>query len=103
MLTTLIFITSKSLPALLVARVLTGVTLGASVATATAYLADLDAKADGMPTRRSTIVATIVNVNGIAVGPLLASMLTNYAPNPLTLPYVVTLIALIATAFAVAL
>src|SRR5262245_5302504 len=103
MLAALIFITSKSLPALLVARVLTGVTLGASVATATAYLADLDAGADGMPTRRSTIVATMVNVGGIAVGPLLAGVLASYAPDPLTLPYVVTLIGLVAAAFAVGL
>jgi predicted MFS family arabinose efflux permease len=99
----LIFITSRSLPALLVARVLTGITLGASVATATAYLADLDAGADGMPTRRSTIVATMVNVGGIAVGPLLAGVLARYAPDPLTLPFVVTLIGLVAAAFAVAL
>jgi MFS family permease len=82
----LIFIASKSLPALILARVLTGVTLGASVATATAYLADLDAGADGTPTRRSTIVATMVNVGGIAVGPLLAGVLARYAPDPLTLP-----------------
>jgi MFS family permease len=99
----LIFIASKSLPALLVARVLTGVTLGASVATATAYLADLDAGPDGMPTRRSTVVATMVNVGGIAVGPLLAGVLASYAPDPLTLPFVVTLIGLIAAVFAVAL
>jgi MFS family permease len=103
MLAALIFIASKSLPALLVARVLTGITLGASVATATAYLADLDTGADGMPTRRSTIVATMVNVGGIAVGPLLAGVLARYAPDPLTLPYVVTLIGLVAAAFAVAL
>jgi predicted MFS family arabinose efflux permease len=96
MLAALIFIASKSLPALLVARVLTGVTLGASVATATAYLADLDA-------RRAPVVATIVNVGGIAVGPLLAGVLARYAPEPLTLPYVVSLIGLVAAAFAVAL
>src|SRR5688572_6410279 len=42
----LIFIVWMSLAGLLVARLLTGVALGAAVATATAYIADLDAGPD---------------------------------------------------------
>jgi hypothetical protein len=43
---------STSLAGLLTARLSTGVALGASVATATAHVADLDAGADGAPSRR---------------------------------------------------
>src|SRR5215218_6295378 len=50
-----VFIAWQSLAGLLVARVLTGVALGAAVATATAYIADLDAGPDGSVTRRSGI------------------------------------------------
>ena len=77
------------------ARLLTGVALGASVATATAYIADLDAGPDGAPSRRSGIVATIANVGGLALGPLLAGALAQYVPGGLTLTFVVLLVALI--------
>jgi MFS family permease len=90
-----VFLTWTSLAGLLVARVLTGVALGASVATATAYIADLDAGADGMPSRRSGIVATIANVGGLAIGPLLAGSLAQYVPGGPTLTFVVLLTALV--------
>jgi MFS family permease len=83
----LLFLVWHSLAGLLVARVLTGVALGASVATATAYIADLDAGPDGAPSRRSGIVATIANVGGLSLGPLLAGALAQYTPDGLTLPY----------------
>src|SRR3954469_6183202 len=97
-----VFIVWQSLPGLIVARVLTGVALGVSVATATAYIADLDAGPDGAPTRRSGIVATIANVGGLALGPLIAGVLAQYAPDGLTLPYVILLLALVASIIVVA-
>src|SRR3954464_11110935 len=72
-----VFLAWTSLAGLLVARLLTGVALGASVATATAYIADLDAGPDGAPSRRSGIVATIANVGGLALGPLMAGALAH--------------------------
>jgi predicted MFS family arabinose efflux permease len=90
-----VFIVWQSLPGLIVARVLTGVALGVSVATATAYIADLDAGPDGEPTGRAGIVATIANVGGLAVGPLIAGVLAQYTPDGLTLPYVLLLAALV--------
>ena len=48
-----VFLAWTSLAGLLVARLLTGVALGAGVATATAYIADMDAAADGTPSRRT--------------------------------------------------
>jgi MFS family permease len=89
-----VFIAWQSLPGLLVARVLTGVALGATVATATAYIADLDAAGDGRVTRRAEVVAAIASVGGLAIGPLASAVLVRYAPDGLTLPYVVLLAAL---------
>src|SRR5262245_7380307 len=97
-----VFLVWTSLAGLLVARLLTGVALGASVATATAYIADLDADVDGTPSRRSGIVATIANVGGLAVGPLLAGALAQYVPGGLTVTFVVLLIALIVAVVIVA-
>ena len=94
------FLVWPSLTGLLVARLLTGVALGAGVATATAYIADLDAGPDGTPSRRSGIVATIANVGGLALGPLLAGALAQYVPGGLMLTFAVLLAALI-TAVAV--
>src|SRR5262245_60644928 len=74
----LVFIDSTSLPALFLARVLTGVALGAAIATGTAYLTDLDSGSSTGPTRRSQIVGTVANVGGLATGPLLAGVLARY-------------------------
>jgi MFS family permease len=89
-----VFLVWTTLPGLLVARLLTGVALGATVATATAYIADLDAGPDGAPSRRSGIVATIANVGGLALGPLMAGALAQYVPGGPTLTFVVLLTAL---------
>jgi MFS family permease len=98
----LVFLTWTSLTGLLVARLLTGVALGAGVATATAYLADLDAGPEGSPSLRSGIVATIANVGGLAIGPLLAGALAQYVPGGPTITFVVLLAGLIAAVALVA-
>jgi MFS family permease len=97
-----VFLTSTSLAGLIVARLLTGVALGAGVATATAYITDLDAGPDGAPSARSFIVATIANVGGLALGPLLAGALAQYVAGGLTVTFVALLAALIAAAGVVA-
>jgi MFS family permease len=89
-----VFLSSESLTALVAGRVLVGLALGAGIATATAYISDLDADASGMPTRRSGIVSTLANVGGLALGPLIAGLLAHYAQHPLALPYVVFAVAL---------
>jgi MFS family permease len=98
-----VFITWQSLAGLVVARVLTGLALGATVATATAYIADLDAGRDGAVTRRAEVVGAVASVGGLAIGPLATGVLARYAPDGLTLPYVVLLAALVAAVLAVAL
>jgi predicted MFS family arabinose efflux permease len=90
----IIFLVWRSLAGLLVARVLTGIALGAAVATATAFITDLDGGPGDAATRRAGIVATIANIGGLAVGPLIAGILARYAADPLTLPFLVALAAL---------
>jgi MFS family permease len=98
-----LFISWQSLTGLLVARVMTGLALGATVATATAYITDLDAGPDGAVTRRAGTVGRIAQVGGLAFGPLASGLLARYAPGGVTLPYVVLLVALLAATLAVAL
>ncbi len=86
----LLFIAFPSLPGLILARVVSGVSIGLTTGTATAYLAELHAGAGGSPTgRRPQVVATAANLGGIGVGPLGAGMLAQFAPLPLVVPYVI--------------
>ena len=93
---------STSLPALLAGRVLTGLALGAAVATATAYLTDLDAGPGGRASRRSQVVGAVANAGGLAAGPLLAGLLAQYLPAEPALPYLVFAVLLAAVALAIA-
>jgi MFS family permease len=79
----------KSLPGLLVARVLTGLAIGASVTTATAYLSDMDLDATGDPSKRSQTVSIVSNIGGLAIGGLVTGLIAQYVGNGLTLPYLV--------------
>lgn len=74
---------------------LTGIAVGAAVATATAFIADLDAGPDGAPTRRAGILATIANIGGLGIGPLIAGVLAGGAASVLTLPFAVFLAVLL--------
>jgi len=93
----------RSLPGLLVARVLTGVAVGAAVPTATAFITDLDSEPAGPTTRRARIVSTIANIGGLALGPLIAGVLARYEQHGLTLPFQVFVAALALAGIAVAL
>lgn len=86
-----IFVVAPSLPGLLLARVVSGVSVGLTTATATAYLSELHAgtAAADRGGRRGQVVATAANLGGIGFGPLLAGLLAQYAPQPLRLPYYV--------------
>ncbi|GAA1949648.1 MFS transporter [Catenulispora subtropica] len=103
----LIFIFAPSLPGLLVARIVSGVSVGLTTATATAYIGELHLETLVDPSRsprRAQIVATAVNLGGIGVGPLAAGLLAQFAPQPLRLPYIVfgTVLVVLAVLIAVA-
>jgi MFS family permease len=86
----LLFILFPSLPGLIMARIISGISVGLTTATATAYLAELHERA--RPTdsnRRGQVVAAASNLGGIGIGPLIAGLLAAFAPAPLRLPYLV--------------
>jgi MFS family permease len=98
----LIFVVAPGLTGLLVARVISGFSVGLTTATATAYLAELHLRAHpDANRRRAQILAIAVNLGGIGFGPLIAGLLAQYAPAPLILPYVVVAIVLTGLAMAV--
>ena len=85
-----IFLLWPSVPGLLIARVVSGVSVGMLTATATAYLSELDAAGrGGLPRRRAEIIATAANLGGIGLGPLVSGFLAQYARDPLVVPYLV--------------
>jgi MFS family permease len=99
-----IFIFEPSLAGLIVARIVSGISVGLTTATATSYLAELHATARPQATgRRAEVVATASNLGGIGFGPLAAGLLAQFAPAPLRLPYIVFAVALLVLALAVTL
>lgn len=91
-----VFIVSKDLAALIIARLLCGLGIGAVTSTATAALLELRAKsAPGESSVLATTVATGVNLGGLAVGPLIGGIFTQWAPSPLTSAFVVFLALLL--------
>jgi MFS family permease len=100
---TLLFLFWRAESGLFVARIFSGVAVGAVVATATVYLVELDAIArSGSSGRRPQLIALIANVGGLGAGALVAGLLAEYVGDPLTVPYVLLLVALALAALGVA-
>jgi MFS family permease len=98
-----VFILAPSLTGLIVARIVSGISVGLTTATATSYLAELHAAARPQGSRRrAEVVATASNLGGIGFGPLAAGLLAQFAPAPLRLPYVIFAAVLVVLALAVA-
>lgn len=92
----LMFIFLKDVASLLIARFICGAGIGALTSTATAHLSEL--RSVGAPDedgRRASLVASAVNTGGLALGPLVGGLLTEWWPHPLTLPFLVFLVALL--------
>jgi predicted MFS family arabinose efflux permease len=96
----LVFVIPHSLPALFAGRLLSGVSAGVFTGVATATLVDL-----APPDRRARagLLAAVVNVLGLGLGPVVAGVLADFAPYPLVLPYLlhVALVAITAVGLAV--
>jgi MFS family permease len=73
-------------------RILGGLAVGIASGTGTAWLVELYGAE-----RRSaaTVMATASNMTGIAIGPLIGGLLAQYAPDPLTLPFVVNVLIIV--------
>ncbi|SHF62328.1 Predicted arabinose efflux permease, MFS family [Jatrophihabitans endophyticus] len=90
------FLLPGALGWLFVGRLLSGVSAGIFTGTATATIVDL---APERGRARAGLVAAAVNMGGLGLGPLLAGVLTQYAPLPLRLCFVVDLgLVVLATA-----
>jgi MFS family permease len=90
MLSGVLFLLWPATAGLIVARLVSGVSVGMLTATATAYLSELHAAArPGAARGRSEIVATAANLGGIGLGPLLSGLLAQYVGHALVLPYLV--------------
>jgi MFS family permease len=87
----LVFVVSSTLPALLIARVLSGLGIGAVTATAMAWISELGEAGH----RRAQMVATAANLGGLGLGGLIAGALAQWAGNPLHVPFVVFTVALV--------
>jgi MFS family permease len=81
-----VFLVADSVGVLLVGRVLSG--LSAGIFTGTATAAVIEAAPPSWRTKAAA-VATVVNIGGLGIGPLLAGILVQYAPAPLHLSFVV--------------
>jgi MFS family permease len=91
----LLFANAGGTLALYLGRALQGLAVGAVSGAATAALAELEPHGDQ---RRAALAATLATAGGVAVGPLLAGLLVEYAGGQ-ALPFMVYLV-LLAPAFA---
>ena len=91
-LSAVVFLAAADLPMLFVGRVLSGLAAGLFTGTATATLVDLVPDRDRA---RGSLVATLVNMGGLGLGPLLAGVLAEYVGAPLRVTFVVDLVLLV--------
>jgi MFS family permease len=87
----------QTLAGLLVGRFVNGVGVGLMASTATAYLSDLyfEAHPDRRGSARPALIGTAANLGGLAMGPLLAGLLAQFAPAPLVIPFAVLGLAML--------
>ncbi|MGN6446733.1 MFS transporter [Amnibacterium sp.] len=94
-----LFALVPTVPVLIAARFLTGLGVGALTAAATAHLGELwrtahgEARA-GVP----AAVATVANIGGLGLGPLVGGVLAAFVPAPLVTPYLVAVVVLVLAA-----
>ncbi|MGW3986686.1 MFS transporter [Streptomyces sp. NPDC004830] len=89
------FLCATGLGWLYAGRLLSGLSAGLFTGAATAYVMELAPRGG---TSRATFVATAANMGGLGCGPLLAGLLAQYAPWPLSLPFAVHLALVVLSA-----
>jgi MFS family permease len=87
-LSTVVFILAPNVGVLIVGRILSGLSAGLMTGTATAALTEL---VPASASRRASVVATAANMGGLGLGPLVAGLFAQYAPNPTVLVFEVYL------------
>ena len=97
-LSTIVFVLAPSVGWLFLARILSGFSAGLMTGTGTAALTEMLGRRNP---RRATLVATAVNTGGLGLGPLVAGLFAQYAPDPTVLVFEVYLGFLAVAAIAV--
>jgi MFS family permease len=92
-LSTIVIILAPDVGVLIIGRILSGLSAGLMTGTATATLTDLVPAA---ASRRASLVATAANMGGLGLGPLIAGLFAQYAPDPTVLVFEVYLALLVA-------
>jgi MFS family permease len=92
------FMTASGVAGLFIGRILAGLGVGIATGTGTAWLTELIGGADKA---RATSLATGSNFLGIALAPLVAGVLADFAPWPLELPFIIYLAVVAVTAMLV--
>lgn len=95
---TVVFLFAAGTPALLAARLISGVGVGLVTGTAAAALAELHPRADH---QAAALISSVLNLFGLGLGTLLAGLLAEYAPFPTRLVYALYLAVLLAAVVAV--
>src|SRR3954468_22794615 len=90
----ILFLLADSVAWLFAARALQGLTTGTALGAAGAALLDLHPRRDG---QHASLINGVASVLGIGTGALVASLLVQYAPSPLTTPFVILLALIGAT------
>src|SRR5215212_10717065 len=93
-----VFLVADSVPTLLVGRVLSGLSAGIFTGSATAAVIEA---APPNWRNRAAAVATVANIGGLGIGPLLAGLLVQYAPEPLKLSFIVHIVLAVLAGVAV--
>jgi MFS family permease len=89
----LVFLAWPTLPGLLAGRVLSGLAVGLTTGTATAALAELHPHP-----RTAATLATVANMGGLGLGPVLAGVLAQHLPGPTSTPFWALLLLLVPAA-----
>ncbi|MEV6416332.1 MFS transporter [Kribbella sp. NPDC051718] len=99
-----VFLFWQDVPGLLLARFISGVGVGVLTATATAHLSELRriSRPDEDPSH-SALISSMVNLGGLAFGPLVGGLLAEYGSKPLDRPYELFLVLLLLSALGIAL
>jgi MFS family permease len=94
-----------TLPGLLIGRILTGVAVGLMASTATTYLTDLyRAGHPAQPRSRvPATVASVANLGGLSLGPLVSGALLSWVGHPFTTSYLVFIALMVIGALSVSL
>jgi len=98
-LSTVVFILAPDLGWLFVGRILSGFSAGLTTGTATATLTEL---LGASSSRRASLLATVANMGGLGLGPLVAGLIATFAPDPTVLVFEVYLVALAVAALGLA-